>query len=397
MNMKESGLIVVGSGPAGVSAAEAFRRHHHSLPITIMTADRHPPYQRPPLSKGYLRGDTDDVDLHPDQWYRDHNIDIDYVSAVTDLDADAHTVTANGIAYPYQSLVLACGARPRPLPVAGGEHAYSLRSLHDAQQLRDDSAAARSAVVIGAGFIGCEAAGSLATKGIAVILVSPEAVPQAKRLGERAGHRLLALLEDSGVRYRGAVNVRAITANTVHLADDSALHADLILAATGATPNSGLAQTAGIAVQSSRLVAGADMATSVPDVYAAGDVALARNATAGRALVIEHWQDAADQGEIAGVSAAGRRAEWSVVPGFWSTIGETTIKYHGWGDGFDRCRMLHRDSGFTVWYEKEGTAVGVLTCNADEDYELGEQLITARQPAPIKMSKISAHARPVTM
>jgi NADPH-dependent 2,4-dienoyl-CoA reductase/sulfur reductase-like enzyme len=125
------------------------------------------------------------------------------------------------------------------------------------------------------------------------------------------------------------------------------------------------------------------MRSSAPDVYAAGDVAFAYNTASGRHLAVEHWQDAMDQGAVAGGQAAGAASTWHAVPGFWSTIGEATIKYHAWGDGFERCRVMDHDGGFTVWYEADGKAVGVLTCNADDDYDLGETLISDGRPAPV--------------
>jgi NADPH-dependent 2,4-dienoyl-CoA reductase/sulfur reductase-like enzyme len=128
------------------------------------------------------------------------------------------------------------------------------------------------------------------------------------------------------------------------------------------------------------------MSTDIDGVYAAGDVAFALNAGVGRPLAIEHWQDAADQGEVAGARAAGDEATWSGVPGFWTTIGDTDVKYHAWGDGYQRSRLILRDNGFTVWYESGAAAVGVLTCNADDDYAQGEVLIAAGKPPPVPMS-----------
>ncbi len=151
------------------------------------------------------------------------------------------------------------------------------------------------------------------------------------------------------------------------------------------TPQHGFTAGAGLEVRDSRIVVGSDMRTLVTGVFAAGDVALARHAVAGRNLAIEHWQDALDQGAVAGTSAAGESAIWDGVPGFWSTIGEATIKYHAWGDGYQRSRMLSRSDGFTVWYEADGAVVGVLTHNSDDDYELGERLIAERRPAPVPM------------
>jgi 3-phenylpropionate/trans-cinnamate dioxygenase ferredoxin reductase subunit len=215
---------------------------------------------------------------------------------------------------------------------------------------------ARSAVVIGAGFIGCEAAASLAMRGVTTTLVAPDQVPQAKRLGEQTGERIKRLLGDTGVRYAGSVSVDSLAEGAVRLDDTTTIECDLVV--------------------------DAHMRTSVENVYAAGDVALAYNSLAGRPVAVEHWQDAVDQGEIAGAAAAGQTREWDAVPGFWTTIGEATLKYHAWGDGFDRARFVDHGGGFTVWYERDHATVGVLTLNADEDYDRGEELIQRKLPIP---------------
>ena len=385
--MAQPGLIVIGSGPAGVSAAEAFRAHNGDLPVHILTADSDLPYERPPLSKDYLRGGSEDVQLHPVRWYDDRSIELINNLFVERIDLPSRTVVAGDIRFDYAAVVLACGAMPAALSVPGGESAMQLRSLTDARRLRQATGDADSAVVIGAGFIGCEAATSLARRGVAVTLVSPQSVPQEKRLGAEAGERLRRLVEDTEVRYVGDVSVEEIHDHAVRLNNGVTIDCELILAATGVRTRTELAETAGLDMHNSRIVVGADMQTSAPHIYAAGDVALAHNSAARRALAVEHWQDAVDQGAIAGTSAAGVDAKWDTVPGFWTTIGETTVKYHAWGDGYQRSRLLERDDGFTVWYEADGTAVGVLTCNADDDYELGGRLIEAGQPAPVPMSR----------
>ena len=385
--MAQPGLIVIGSGPAGVSAAEAFRAHNGDLPVHILTADSDLPYERPPLSKDYLRGGSEDVQLHPVRWYDDRSIELINNLHVERIDLPSRTVVAGDIRFDYAAVVLACGAMPAALSVPGGESAMQLRSLTDARRLRQATGDADSAVVIGAGFIGCEAATSLARRGVAVTLVAPQSVPQEKRLGAEAGERLRRLVEDTEVRYVGDVSVEEIHDHAVRLNNGVTIDCELILAATGVRTRTELAETAGLDMHNSRIVVGADMQTSAPHIYAAGDVALAHNSAARRALAVEHWQDAVDQGAIAGTSAAGVDAKWDTVPGFWTTIGETTVKYHAWGDGYQRSRLLERDDGFTVWYEADGTAVGVLTCNADDDYELGGRLIEAGQPSPVPMSR----------
>jgi NAD(P)H-nitrite reductase large subunit len=280
--MDEPGLIVIGSGPGGVSAADAFRQHDRDLPVRILTADPELPYARPPLSKDYLRGDTDDVWLHPAHWYLERFIDLHLATEVVAIDPAAHTVTTDGGTYSYTALVLACGAVPTPLPVPGGHHALQLRSLADAARLRKAAGDAASAVVVGAGFIGCEVAASLALNGLAVTLVAPERVPQEKRLGAAAGRRLQALVELAGVRYVGGVAVRELTQGAVRLENGVSIDCDLIVAATGVTPRIDLAEPAGLSIQDSRVIVGADMRTSAPDVYAVGDLALAFNTLVGR-------------------------------------------------------------------------------------------------------------------
>ncbi len=191
--MSEAPLIVVGSGPAGVSAAAAFRRHRAETPLRIFTGDPAPPYARPPLSKEFLQGESDDIALHPAAWYADHRIDLVHAQ-VESIDIDGQYVFADGQRLPYSALILATGSAPTSLPVPGGDRAYQLRSLADAQRLRERAADAASAVVIGAGFIGCEAAASLARRGLSVTLVAPEAAPQHDRLGADAAERLAGSL-----------------------------------------------------------------------------------------------------------------------------------------------------------------------------------------------------------
>ena len=384
--MNGPGLIVIGSGPAGLGAAEAFRKHNTDLPVLLVSADPAVPYERPPLSKDFLRGETDEVALHPPSWYADHDIELVTGVEIDGLDPAGQFVVIDGDPRPYAALVLATGAKPSPLPVDGGEQALQLRSLADAERLRTASAGAQSAVVIGAGFIGCEAAASLAHRGVAVTLVAPQRVPQQTRLGAEAGQQLLRLVEAAGARYVGGVSVDAVHEGpAVRLDNGVTIDCDLVLAATGVVPQSGLAEAAGLEVGQSRVVVGPDMATSAPHIFAVGDVALAYNTSAGRRIAVEHWQDAADHGAVAGTAAAGVDAGWDGVPGFWTTIGDADVKYHAWGDGYRNSRMLPRDDGFTVWYERDGATVGVLTLNADDDYDLGERLIKDGAPPPVPM------------
>jgi len=304
--VSEDGLIVVGSGPAGVAAAESFREQNTSGRVRILTTDRDLPYARPPLSKEYLRGQTDDVGLHPQRWFDDKTIELVHNTTVDGLDLAERSVRAGDRRFRYDALILACGAAPVAPPMPGGARARLLRSLADAAALREAAKDASTAVVIGAGFIGCEAAASLALRGMSVTLVAPETLPQEARLGSAAAERLRELVIQAGARYVGGVAVEEINDVGLRLDNGVTIDCDLILAATGVTPQHRLAADAGLDVRDSRIVVDTHMSTSTKGVYAAGDVALARHAAAGRHLAIEHWQDATDQGAIAGTSAAAR-------------------------------------------------------------------------------------------
>ncbi|OBB57146.1 pyridine nucleotide-disulfide oxidoreductase [Mycobacterium sp. 852013-51886_SCH5428379] len=384
--MRTSGLIAVGSGPAGLSAAAAFRARHPKLPVQILTADPAMPYAKPPLSKDFLCGRGAALDLHSPEWFDQRGIELIRGLTVDHIDvAQREVVTRAGRRYPYWHLVLAPGARPVPLDIPGAANALALRSLGDAVAIRMSALQARSAIVIGGGLIGCEAAACLAGSGIVTTMVAGEPVPLYRRFGLDAGERIAKLLTDCGVRFVGPARVTEVHDDGVTLDSGARLEGDLVVAATGVRPDARLAIEAGIATQqfgrASRIVVNRRMHTSAPNVFAAGDIALAYNVTARRAIPTEHWRDAADQGEIAGSSAAGYPMAWGAVPGFFCSIGDVRLKYRGWGLPYDRAHLVEHRDGFTVRYEAGGEPVGVLCLNADEDYRAaGEKLRNA--PAP---------------
>jgi NADPH-dependent 2,4-dienoyl-CoA reductase/sulfur reductase-like enzyme len=210
-----------------------------------------------------------------------------------------------------------------------------------------------------------------------VTLVSEEPVPQADRLGADAGDRIAAWLRDAGVTLILDAGVEAIEdARRVRVAGGLELDSDVVLLATGVVANSELAEALGLELHNGAVPVDASMRTENPFLSAAGDVAWALNSCARRRLRVEHWGDALAQGLVAGRALAGEDAEWNEVPGFWSTIGSHTLKYAAWGDGFDEDRLVdHGDGAFTVWYSRDGVAVGVLTHERDQDYDRGRELI----------------------
>jgi 3-phenylpropionate/trans-cinnamate dioxygenase ferredoxin reductase subunit len=383
-------LVIVGGGPAGLEAARAYREASPANEVVLVSADEHMPYNRPPLSKDFLRGESgeESLPLEDDDWYREHRIEVRLRTPAQALDPIGHVITLiGGETLDYDHCILATGATPKPLPVPGGDGpaVYYLRSRGDARRLREAAAAARSAVVVGSGFIGCEAAASLARRGLTVTLVTMENLPQVARLGDAAGQRLRRWLEDDGVTLRLGAEIEAIEdSRRVRLTDGSSADGDLVLVAGGVDPGAALATQAGLTVAQERVRVDAHMGSSRAGVLAAGDVAFAFNAAAGRHLSVEHWGDALAMGRIAGLTAAGQAASWAEVPGFWSTIGERTLQYAAWGDGFDSAQLVdHGEGAFTVWYGQDGVTVGVLAHGAEDDCDRGQRLIEERRPVPV--------------
>jgi NADPH-dependent 2,4-dienoyl-CoA reductase/sulfur reductase-like enzyme len=249
--------------------------------------------------------------------------------------------------------------------VPGGEAALSLRSFADAVVLRMAAKNSESAVVVGGGLIGCEAASCLAARGVATTLVAPEPVPVLRRFGLDAGERVAKMLSDSGVRFAGGARVTAVDDSGVTLDGGATVEAELVVSATGVRPDSSLAAAAGLDIEGGRIVTDERMHTSAPNVYAAGDVALAYNVTAGRRIPSEHWRDATEQGRIAGSTAAGYHAAWVDVPEFTCVIGKYELTYRGWGTGYDDSALVEGRDGFTVTYRCGDEVIGVLTATAN--------------------------------
>ncbi|MGI8591740.1 MAG: NAD(P)/FAD-dependent oxidoreductase [Nakamurella sp.] len=384
-------LVIIGGGPTAHAALKAYRKADSAGRVVMVSEDSVTPYNRPPLSKDFLRGESDEdvLPLESAEFYSDNRTELLLADSVTALDPRSRTVTTRyGTEIRYEQCILATGCEPASLDVPGGNTALRLRWLDQARRLRDAAQTARSAVVIGSGFIGCEAAASLAHRGIAVTMVSTEPLPQLHRLGPAAAELITGWLEGAGVRIHHGVQVTDIgNGRIVRLSDGTVLSADLLLSAVGATPRTELAEAAGAHLRQGRVAVDEAMHSSVANLLAAGDVAMAYNTGAARHLTVEHWGEAERMGEIAGITAAGGQAQWSDVPGFWSEIGDHTLKYAAWGDGFDEAIPVHHDDGgLTVWYVKNDVVVGVLTSRADDDYDRGQTLISAGAPVPVRRS-----------
>jgi 3-phenylpropionate/trans-cinnamate dioxygenase ferredoxin reductase subunit len=381
-------LLIIGGGPAALTAARGYRAAGGQGRLGLVCDERRMPYQRPALSKELLRGEIAEGEIALESEARLAEAAVELISGrAVSLDPDAHSVLlSGGRELTYARCLLATGAEPTRLPVPGADDAAvrTLRSLEDMRELRSRLSRGGDVVVIGSGFIGCEIAASLRALGHPVRLCSQEAAPNTDRLGPDAAARLRSWLIDAGVELTLGAEVRGIRREGERLAVQTSPHAiagDVVVMATGVAPRAELAALAGLELEDGAIPADAQMATELPDVFAAGDVARAVNAIAGRRVHIEHWGDAIAQGDVAGRVTAGRTVQWADVPGFWSEIAGHTLKFAGWGEGFDEVRFEPSDDGaFAAWYRRADRIVGVLSHERDHVYERGRELIAAGAP-----------------
>ena len=377
-------LLIVGGGPAALAAARAYRGAGGEGSVVMVTDEDLPPYRRPPLTKQFLRDPfpVEDLFLEPLNFFPENGIELTTRCRLAEVDIAARRATTSaGDEMTYRDILFATGSEPsRPsIPGADAGPVHVIRRVADSSALAGASGSIHNVIVMGSGFIGCEAAASLAMRGVEITLVTMEQVPQQERLGRHVGGWIVDWLSGLGVELRLGQVVDEIDATEararLRLGSNEVVEADLIVMGTGVIPRTDVQGLSGLPMTSGRIEVDHAMRTSVPGVWAAGDVALAFNPSAGRRLPVEHWGEALAQGEVAGRTLAGDEASWSSVPGFWSTIGDETIKYRAWGDGFDDYSYSGTDRGFVVRYEAGGKLVGVLAHENDEAYEESQDLI----------------------
>jgi 3-phenylpropionate/trans-cinnamate dioxygenase ferredoxin reductase component len=371
--------VIVGAGPAGLATARAYREGGGRGQVTMLTPEPYAPYNRPPLTKGYLRGEAsrEELPIESDDWYEENGVELRLFTNASAIDRERRIVVADeGEELAYDICVLATGSEPVRPPVPGGNdpEILTMRTIENSTRLQDRVGEEGQAVVVGSGFIGCEAAASLSLRGAEVTLISRDASPQGRRLGHEVGERIEGWLRDYNVDLRLSARIEGIErtdrGHAVSLGDGVTVETGTVLFATGVAPRIRLASEAGLEVDHG-IITDSSMRTSAPGIFAVGDIAQAYNEAAGRHLSVEHWGDAQEHGRIAGTVISGGEAVWSMAPGFWSTIGDKTLKYWAWGDGWDEEVFESEGEAFTVWYGKDGVLVGILSHGKDEDYEQG--------------------------
>ncbi len=381
-------IIIVGAGLAGARAAQALRKDGYEGAITLLGQEPERPYLRPPLSKDYLRGESEreQVYVHPEGFYAEHQIDLRQSTAVLAIESSSREVVLDGRRrLPFDRLLITTGARPKKLRLPGADlpGILSLRTLADAETLRAAAADAERIVVIGAGWIGSEVAASLRMLDRQVVLIAPDAVPLERILGPEIGGVYRDLHSEHGVELRLGTSVSRIVGTerveAIETVAGERIVADLVVVGVGVEPRTELARAAGLAVGDGIEVS-ATLETSVPGIFAAGDVAAAWHPFYDRRLRAEHWANAKFQGSAAGPLMLGATTPFDRIPYFYSDQYDLGMEYTGHAVPSDRLvvRGSLADRQFVAFWLADGQVVAGMNANVGDVAKPIERLIRSR-------------------
>ncbi|EWT02803.1 pyridine nucleotide-disulfide oxidoreductase [Intrasporangium oryzae NRRL B-24470] len=390
----EATYVIVGGGLAGAKAVEGIRESDPDGSIVIVAAEEHIPYERPPLSKGVLKGDdtADSAFTHPQEWYAEQHVELRLGDAATAIDPAARTVTlASGATLGYDRLLLATGSTVRRLDVPGADlmDVLYLRTMGDSAALRSRLVAGSNVAVVGAGWIGLEVAAAARERGCEVTIVEPQASPLLGVVGERVGGWFADLHRAHGVDLRLGTGVDRFEGDGqvtgVVTSDGETIQADTVVVGVGITPTTALAEAAGLEVDNG-VRCDASLRTSDPHIWAAGDVASWHSTTLGTHVRVEHWANAQDGGLAAGRSMAGQDVTYDPVPFFFSDQYDAGLEYAGYVPrGTDAEVVLRGDPAtnefMAFWVVPEGEGVRVLAgmhVNVWDTIDAVQQLVRNR-------------------
>jgi NADPH-dependent 2,4-dienoyl-CoA reductase/sulfur reductase-like enzyme/nitrite reductase/ring-hydroxylating ferredoxin subunit len=364
-------IVIIGGGAAGFAAAEMLRRQEYRGGIVMLSDDAASPVDRPNLSKDYLAGSApeDWLPLRPDDFYTAAAIDLRLKTGVASIDTSARSVVlTDGGTVPYDRLLLATGAEPVRLPIPGAEqpHVHVLRSLADCRAIIESTKGARRAIVIGASFIGLEAAAALRAREIEVHVVGLEQRPMERVLGPEMGDFVRTLHEQHGVIFHLGDTVTAIDGKRAMLKSGGVLEAELVVVGVGVRPRLALAEKAGLALDRG-IVVNAYLETSVAGIYAAGDIARWPDPHSQSNIRVEHWVVTERQGQTAARNMLGQREPFDAVPFFWSQHYDVPINYVGHAEAWDEIAI---DGDITakdclLRYKSKGRVLAVASIYRD--------------------------------
>lgn len=364
-------VVIVGAGAAGHAAAEMLRREGYAGSVTLVGGDPSPPVDRPNLSKDYLAGTApeDWIPLRPAEFFAEQRIELRLATRVSSLDTAGRRLTLqSGGALEYDALLLATGAEPVRLAIPGAElpHVFTLRSLADSRAIIARAASARRAVVVGASFIALEVAAALRTREIEVDVVAPETVPLERVMGRALGEVVHQIHLEHGVRFHLGDRPRSIGESSVTLESGGELSADLVVLGVGVRPAVGFAEHAGLAVDRG-IIVNAELETSVPGIYAAGDVARYPDPRTGESIRVEHWAVAQRQGQLAAKNILGHKARFDSTPFFWSQHYDISINYVGHAETWERADVAGdaRARQLAVAFRRGPDTLAVATLGRD--------------------------------
>jgi 3-phenylpropionate/trans-cinnamate dioxygenase ferredoxin reductase subunit len=364
-------IVIVGGGAAGLAAVDMLRREGYSGPLTMVSADDSPPYDRPNISKDFLMGTASEewMPLRDAQYYADRQIKLTLNVRVTAIDSVRRVVSlANGQQIAYDALLLATGADPIRLtiPAAVDARIFYLRTLADSRAIIAAAESAKAAVVVGASFIGLEVAASLRARGIEVHVAGLERIPLERVVGRDVGSLVRDLHESHGVTFHLENSVARIDRSRVTLSDGTTLEGDFTVLGVGVKPAIALAEQAGLTVDRGISV-NQYLETSAPGIFAAGDIARWPDPHSGDRIRVEHWAVAQRQGQVAARNILGSREPFAAVPFFWSQHYDVAINYVGHAETFDSTLVdgSLRSHDCTVTYRRGDRTLAVATIARD--------------------------------
>jgi NADPH-dependent 2,4-dienoyl-CoA reductase/sulfur reductase-like enzyme/nitrite reductase/ring-hydroxylating ferredoxin subunit len=379
-------IVIIGGGAAGLACAHELRRLGFTGHVTMLSADKDPPCDRPNLSKDYLAGTAPEewLWLRSDGWYAENRVELRLSTEVTRIDPAERLVhCASGEPVPFDRLLIATGAEPNRLPGSGFDrpNVHMLRSVADARAIAGAAKEGSRAVIIGASFIALEVAASLRHRSVHVDIVSVEEVPLEHVFGREIGQKLQALHETNGVRFHLSAVVESFDGKAVVLGGGERIDADFVVVGIGVRPRIAVAQDAGAAVDKGVLV-DAFLETSLPGIYAAGDIASYPEPISGQQARIEHWVVAERQGEVAAVNMLGGRKRFESAPFFWTEQYGVPIRYVGRASGRDAvtCEGDFDAGSFAARYFVRGTHCATATIGRDGENLEDELRLEATEP-----------------